>query len=375
MRAVALALLGVLLGCSPNQVSSRSYKGHENEMDADNLIGVYPFLVGTRLDDCQTCHAGRMEEGRLVGSACDRCHDLLLQGSGHTALETLNGFGRDYLEAGRTRRALRGIRGQDSDGDGFSNDQEIGAGRYPGSELSVPGQVAATILTLTLEGLRALPSHTQFLLVNNTQQQFDDYVTYKGVTVRDLLAARGIDLAGATGITVFAPDGYQKSLPIELVVKPLPRSLFYADLDTDVLGPDCGFVRYPEAFPDGVADGAPIPGEPWLLLAYERDGVTLEPSGLDVAEGRILGEGPLRIVVPQEIPGRPDRGSRFSPTGCGDGFDFREDADHNAGAMVRGVIALRIDPMPPGFEEFDYRNGGWALIDAEQLIIYGNGIR
>lgn len=43
--------------------------------------------------------------------------------------------------------------------------------------------------------------------------------------------------------------------------------------------------------------------------------------------------------------------------------------------MVRGVIALRIDPMPPGVEEFDYRNGGWALIDAEQLIIYGNGIR
>jgi hypothetical protein len=58
-----------------------------------------------------------------------------------------------------------------------------------------------------------------------------------------------------------------------------------------------------------------------------------------------------------------------------DGFDFREDADHNAGSMVRGVVALRIDPMPPGIEEFDYRNGGWAFIDAGQVIIYGHGVR
>ena len=43
--------------------------------------------------------------------------------------------------------------------------------------------------------------------------------------------------------------------------------------------------------------------------------------------------------------------------------------------MVRGVIAIRIDPMPAGVEEFDYMNGGWAYIDAGQLIVYGHGVR
>jgi len=60
------------------------------------------------------------------------------------------------------------------------------------------------------------------------------------------------------------------------------------------------------------------------LAARKRDGVTLDPVSLNVAEGRIVGEGPLRIVVPQESPGPPDRGSRFSPSGCGDESDFRD---------------------------------------------------
>jgi hypothetical protein len=111
------------------------------------------------------------------------------------------------------------------------------------------------------------------------------------------------------------------------------------------------------------------------MLGYERNGAPLDPSRLEVTEGKTVGEGPSRIVVPQINTGKPDRGSRFSPTDCGDGFDFREDADHNAGSMVRGVIALRIDPMPVGVEEFDYMNGGWAYIDAGQLIIYGHGFQ
>ena len=110
------------------------------------------------------------------------------------------------------------------------------------------------------------------------------------------------------------------------------------------------------------------------MLGYERDGVLLDPSALDVSDGRISGEGPLRMVVPQENPGMPDRGSRFSPSDCGDGFDFRAEADHNAGSMVRGVIAIRIDPMPVGVEEFDYMNGGWAYVNAGQIIIYGHGV-
>jgi hypothetical protein len=132
---------------------------------------------------------------------------------------------------------------------------------------------------------------------------------------------------------------------------------------------------YPDSLPEGLSDGSLLLGEQWLMLGYERNGLPLETSDLDVTEGRIVGEGPLRLVVPQENPGMPDRGSRLSPSDCGDGFDFRADADHNAGSMVRGVIAIRIDPMPVGVEGFDHMNGGWAYVDAGQLIIYGHGVR
>jgi hypothetical protein len=375
MRAATLLLVTSLFSCTTGEVSSRSYKGHEDDTDANNLVGVYPSLVGTRLDDCQTCHSGRIENGKLAGSSCDNCHDLLLHETGRAAMETLNEFGRDYLAAGRSRGALESTKATDSDGDGFSNAEELSAGRYPGSGLSKPGQAEAAVLTVTLAELRELPGHSQFMLVNNTQQQFDDYVTYKGIAIKNLLDAQEIDLAGATGITVIAPDGYMTSLPIEYVDKPFPQPVFYLGLDVEALGADCGFVRYPVTMPDGLAGGSPILGELWLMLGYEREGAPLDPANLDVADGRIVGEGPLRMVVPQVNPEKPDRGSRFSPTGCGDGFDFRADADHNAGSMVRGVIAIRIDPMPVGVEEFDYMNGGWAYIDAGQLIIYGYGVR
>jgi hypothetical protein len=382
MRLAALLLLGLLLicgACAPKEmaepVSSRSYKGHANDIDANNLVAAYPSLVGTRLDDCQTCHAGRMKEGKPAGSACDNCHDLLLHGGEGDPRESLNGFGADYLAAGRSKEALEAIKAKDSDEDGHSNHEELLVQRYPGSALSKPGQTLAPMITVSLEGLRAMPSHNQFMLVNTTQQKSDDYVTYKGVKIKDLFDALGISLEGATGITVIAPDGYLKSLPVEYVTRLFPEPLFYAGLDERTLGPDCGFVTYADSLPDGFSDGSPIPGEHWLMLGYERDGLPLESARLDAVESKMRGNGPLRMVVPQENPGKPDRGSKYSPTDCGDGLDFNEEADRNAGAMVRGVIAIRIDPMPAGVEEFDYMNGGWAYIDAGELIVYGNGIR
>jgi hypothetical protein len=374
-------ILGSIPGCRVDEmedagesVSSRSYKGHEDDTDSNNLVAVYPALVGTRLDDCQTCHTGRIEDGKLAGSSCDHCHDLVLHGSGHDFVETLNPFGLDYLEAGRSEEALEAIREKDSDGDGFSNHEELLAQRYPGSDASRPGQATATLVTITLEELKALPFHTQLILSNTSRQQFDDYVIYKGVKVADLFDALGVDLAGATGITLIAPDGYMKSLPIEYVDRVFPEPLFHAGLDVETLGPDCALATYPEAMSDGLRDGSPIPGEHRLLLGYEANGVGLDPARLDVERGKIMGDGPLRAVVPQVKPGRPDRGSMYSPSDCGDDFDYREDSDHNAGAMVRGVVAIRIDPMPAGVEEFDFMNGGWAYVDAGQLIVYGHGV-
>jgi hypothetical protein len=315
-----------------------------------------------------------MENGRLAGSSCDNCHTILLHGSGGSAAETLNRFGADYLRAGRSVEALLGMEGEDSDGDGFPNGEELASGRYPGSALSRPGQETAVTLTVPLEEVLALPDHSQFMLVNNTQKRLDEYVTYRGVPVEDFLAHLEVDLSGTTGITVIAPDGYQKSLSLEMVTGVHPQPIFHEGLGPETLGSECALVNYPEELPAGVAAGFPIPGEHRLLLGFEHNGEELDPVRLDVTEGKIEGEGPLRLVVPEARPGTPDRGSSHSPSGCRDGYDFSPDTDHNAGHMVRGVVAIRIDPMPLGVEEFDFMNGGWAYLDAGELIIYGHGV-
>jgi hypothetical protein len=35
---------------------------------------------------------------------------------------------------------------------------------------------------------------------------------------------------------------------------------------------------------------------------------------------------------------------------------------------------IRINPMPAGFEEYDWKNG-WPLISGRQLVIFGKGIQ
>lgn len=219
-----------------------------------------------------------------------------------------------------------------------------------------------------------MPAHTQFMLVNSHSQLADSYTAYTGVKVRDLLAEIGIDPNGISGITIVAADGYMKDFAAAEITGRYPGGLFFSGLGADSLGTDCGFVKYPASLPAGLVDGEEIPGEPWLLLAYGRDGGAMDPSFLDPVSGKTRGEGPLRIVVPQSRPGPPDRGSRYSPSGCDDGHDLDEDADHNAGGMVRAVVAIRVNPMPEGYEEFDARNGGWAFVDAGQLVVYGQGI-
>ena len=54
------------------------------------------------------------------------------------------------------------------------------------------------------------------MLMNRTTQQFDAYLRYMGVRVRDLLDAAGVDIEGVVGITVFAPL-------VELDVAPTSR--------------------------------------------------------------------------------------------------------------------------------------------------------
>jgi hypothetical protein len=386
---LTLALLGA--GCSREEsagVSSRSYRGHASDRDVTNFVTVYRGTASSRLDDCQTCHRGgaftEVDGGRAVTrNPCDYCHLIENPATGYVEplpanhRATLNAYGIAYLDGGRSRSALRAIDGVDSDGDGAANGVEIATLRYPGDPASRPGQPSAPTRTFTMTQVRALPSHTEFLLVNASRQATDFYATYRGVKIRDLLIAAGVDpdSAGFEGVTMVAPDGYLRDVSARGVNSAFPPGIFYDGLDSATLRPGCGFVRYPSPLAAGLVDRAPIPGEPWLLLAYERDGGAMDPSALEIASGRIDGEGPFRLIVPQSTPGAPDRGSASPPTRCGDGLAFAAAADHNAGAMVRGVIAIRVNPLPAGHEEFDHRNGGWAYVENASIVVYGFGVR
>ncbi len=371
-------------------ISSRSYKGHESDLDANNFVTAYPDTLGTRLDDCQTCHKGDTFTYDSGGSthyvhvnACDYCHLIQHPEADYVFIEpqptsygeTLNPYGLDYREAGRDRKALEQISTGDSDADSHINEDEIADLKYPGDPLSMPGQPVAPRKTYALGDLAAVTAHSQLMLVNSHRQQFDSYAAYRGVRLRDLLEASGVDLGdpAITGVSVVAPDGYVKTFSVQQVTTRFPNALYFAGLD-NLGSADCNFVSYPDSLPAGLVDGAEITDEQWLMLAYERDGEAMQSVNLDASSGSINGEGPLRMAVPQSMPGSPDRGSNYSPTTCHDGWDYDESKDHNAGAMVRGVIAVRVDPLPQGFEDFDHKNDGWPLVYQESVVVYGHGI-
>ncbi len=377
-------------------VSSNAYSGHESDADANNFVNAYPSTVGTRLDNCQICHEGSeitySDNGapgitKNIANPCTYCHIRVFESaddyhSGYpsTYEDTLNPYGVAYKNAGRSVGALGDISGDDSDSDGYINSVEIADNRYPGDGDSKPGQPLAPIITLTWEQITAMASHSQFMLLNTTKQQYDDYLTFEGIKIKTLLESAGVNLTGATGITVFAPDGYQIdfSLADFDFFGPFPDGIFYqVPTFTDA---DMNFVNYPAALPTGLTNGDSIT-DLWTILAFKRDGQDLDVSYYDSTDGRIAGEGPYRIIRPQSSldaspdtkSGRPDRGSRSST--YGDGWDFLGfDYDHNAGDAVKGTCVIRVDPMPAGYEEYDWKNG-WALIQDKKVIIYGHGVQ
>lgn len=396
-----LVVLTMGLGCSSDDdqiFSSRSYKGHASDADSNNFVRVYPATVGTRLDDCQTCHTnGEVTEpdkkggrkGTFSVNPCDYCHYYVFSAEypGWTGLpesyqDTLNPYGLAYKNAGRSQAAIRTIRNEDSDNDSFTNDEEIADLRYPGDDGSYPGLPICPSITVTRAELQAMPQHTQFGLANTTKQQFDYYATYTGVKITDILEAEGIDLDGAESVDILAPDGFAKTFTIDEVTQQYPDHRFWAGLGVDDFGTDCAFVEYPGetyGLADGVWIGTELGHEQWHIIAYKREGADLEESYLDPSSGKINGEGPFRNIIPPgsvvDEENTPDRGKYADTSGCpDDGWDYDFDKDHNAGNMVKGAVIIEIEPMPEGCETFDIQNGGWGLVDAGELLIYGHNV-
>jgi len=371
----------VFAEAAQEKASSRAYVGHETDQDIQNFIQMYPAAAGTRLDDCQTCHRGGVKgtDTEREFSPCGYCH--LLQypnpkyktGVPKSYAQTLNSYGAAYNQGGRTMEALAALSQFDSDGDGAVNAEEIAALRNPGDPASRPGQAIASFITLSWNDIQKLPRHRQFMLMNATHEPTDQYAVFSGIRIRDLLEAARVDLSGATGITVFAPDGYSTDYTLEDALEPFPRGYYYAATTKAM-----SFVQYPKSIPPDAKDGKEIPQIPWLLLALERDGKPLSSSTYEKGTGKLTGEGPYRSVKPQRNllgdpskPGRPDRSANEEARS--DGWDYSKNIDHNAGFCVRGVTVLRVNPVPEGFEEYDWKNT-WHLVSDKKLVIYGSGI-
>jgi len=88
-----------------------------NSNDLASVESKYPNIVGTRIDSCSLCH---------------------------TSPPTLNAYGAAYLAGGRNTAAFAAIENLDSDGDGWTNIQEILALTFPGDASNHPAASSPT---------------------------------------------------------------------------------------------------------------------------------------------------------------------------------------------------------------------------------------
>ncbi|MDY6972817.1 MAG: GEGP motif-containing diheme protein [Thermodesulfobacteriota bacterium] len=354
---------------------------HEGEQDADKFLIVYPGTFGTKLDHCALCHSGGEYEkkpGQFVSlGSCQWCHHSYgYDGSGNI-IDTLNSYGMDYLVNGRDEQAISAIESLDSDGDGYDNISEINALRYPGNANDDPTKVPAPCRVYTRAQLEALTSHTQFMLMN-TSRSGDFYAQYTGVPMETLLEDAGM-LTSATGITVYAPDGWSNYHPLEIdhdaelyhVNGLYPDSVYYydeqADIDLnsvdgwcDYSAPSCQGRTHLDLL--GNAHGLK------MILAYKREGSNLEPGILN-QDNKLDGEGPYRVVPPQKNPGPPDQSSKADNQDVI--WPYTYDWDHNAGAASRSATIIKVEPLPAGTTDIDILEAGWSYVDEEKIIIYG----
>ncbi len=93
-----------------------------NLPDIQSAESRYPNIKGSRIDGCSLCH---------------------------TSAPSLNPYGAAYKAAGRNPSALAAIEPLDSDGDGFTNLQEIMALYFPGDPNDHPPAVTATTVPPT----------------------------------------------------------------------------------------------------------------------------------------------------------------------------------------------------------------------------------
>jgi hypothetical protein len=292
----------------------------------------------------------------------------------------------DYLQAGRNAAAVKAIEDLDSDGDGYSNKDEIAANRYPGNASDDPTKVPAPSRVFTRGQLEKMPQHTQFMLMNTTKSG-DAYVEYTGVTMENLL--KKLMLPSATEISAISPDGFAQYHPFYLnpaqpswypIFGTYPAATFWYNPEADMALNPCGWCDYKAPSVTGRVHGDPIYNPQGLktILAIKRDGQYLTPGKLNL-QNKLDGEGPFRMVPPQKIPGPPDQQSPLPtlattpPTVCAKTtlWPFDPSGDRNAGYSARTVTMIKVGPLPANTTDVDIFEAGWTYVDEGKILVYG----
>lgn len=373
-RAVLVSVL-VIAACGLAATLHSAYRGHADDRDVNAVLTAYQTVKGTAIDSCATCHrSGDVPDAARPGALrsenhCDYCHAVHVAGK-RPAKDTLNRYGLDYLAAGRGPDAVKALAAKDSDGDGFSNDVEFAKGTNPGDPASNPSAPVAPSRTLTVAEIRALsPVVRETVFLNTTKSKSgDSYSEYRGNSLFDTLEAIGLSDTAAW-VDVMSLDGYERTFSLDELKRAWTQGAPVMGLDRKTLGP-CGWVSYKAS---GLDPQRPLPPAR-IILAFEEDAVALEPARIDQATGRIIGPGPLRIIVPQAEVSTPDLPQHADPS-CGGkvapGLRFHEEYDHNAGKSSSAIVAVRVRPLPKGTRDVEWESTREQLIAAEKVVFFG----
>jgi hypothetical protein len=355
--------------------AAAAYKTHK-ESDSELFFKTYPQVVGTRLDGCEVCHIRSIafppgqESGNTVPvSVCDTCHTLT--DYGNKPGNTVTAYGWDYLKNGRNAAALAAIEKLDSDGDGAPNGAELAALTNPGDGQSLPGKKPSAYAVLSYDELikKGVKVVEQTIFVNAAKSRDDDnYSDIRGFPLIDVLQAAGLSKEAAS-VDVISVDGYVKTFSIDQLRRTYPQTAPVFGLGKETLG-ECGWVRY-EA--KNLKEGLPLP-DAQILLAFEENGKRYAPASID-GSGRVDGTGPFRVTAPQmKNPGVPDISSRETEE-CvqkiPEKYRYHRDYEKNADYCVKAVVAIRVNPLPPGEIETDWPQYAKKAIEEKSLVIFG----
>jgi hypothetical protein len=352
-----------------------AYRTHA-EPDSALFFKTYPQVLGTRLDGCETCHvrieaapSGELNGKAVLLSTCDSCHRITDYGRKPGEMLTL--YGRDYKKAGRNAGAFAAIAEMDSDRDGWSNSAEIDAKTNPGDPQSAPDKNPAPHAVISYEDLIAkkLPVFEQAIFVNvSKSKEGDSYSDLKGFRLIDVLEVAGMTDKAAS-VDVISLDGYMTTFSIGQLRRKYRQAAPVFGLGAETLG-ECGWVRY-EA--KNLKEGVPLP-DANVLLTFEANGQKYKPAVINDQQ-RLQGSGPFRVVAPQmKNPGPPDNSSKAAEACIAkvpEKYRFSQDFEKNADYCVKAVVAIRVNPLPPGTMDIHWPEYAKKAIEGNAIVVFG----